>query len=54
MQLHKWFYKNIDRREEWPMAFDGAFLKLMIGELEPLIVGARVDKIFQPSKTVLF
>lgn len=34
------------------MAFDGAFLKLMIGELEPLIVGARVDKIFQPSKTV--
>ena len=34
------------------MAFDGAFLKLMISELEPLIVGARVDKIFQPSKTV--
>lgn len=34
------------------MAFDGAFLKLMISELEPLVVGARVDKIFQPSKTV--
>ena len=35
------------------MAFDGAFLKLMIGELEPLIVGARVDKIHQPSKEEL-
>ncbi len=34
------------------MAFDGAFLKLMISELEPLVIGARVDKIFQPSKTV--
>ena len=45
------------RKKHYPkggtaMAFDGAFLKLMISELEPLVVGARVDKIFQPSKTV--
>lgn len=34
------------------MAFDGAYLKLMTDELSPLLAGARVDKIFQPSKTV--
>lgn len=35
------------------MAFDGAFLWLMRKELEPVILGSRVDKIYQPTKNVL-
>lgn len=35
------------------MAFDGAFLWLMRGELTQNLLGARVDKIYQPSKNVL-
>lgn len=35
------------------MAFDGAFLRLVIQELTPLCVGCRVDKIYQPTKSSL-
>lgn len=35
------------------MAFDGVFLRCMTKELSPLLIGARVDKVFQPSKNVL-
>ena len=35
------------------MAFDGAFLWLMRKELEPVILGSRVDKIYQPTKNIL-
>lgn len=35
------------------MAFDGAFLSAVRGEIEELSVGARVDKIYQPSKEEL-
>lgn len=34
------------------MAFDGVFLNCMIKELSPLLIGARVDKVFQPTKNV--
>lgn len=32
------------------MAFDGVFLAAVIREMSPVIIGARVDKIYQPSK----
>ena len=32
------------------MALDGVFLSRIKNELEPLLVGARVDKIHQPSR----
>ncbi len=35
------------------MAFDGVFLRLMCHELAPNLIGARVDKIYQPTKTLL-
>ncbi len=35
------------------MAFDGVFLSLILRELAPVLVGARVDKIYQPAKNLL-
>ena len=35
------------------MAFDGIFLRLMKNEIEQSALGARVDKIYMPSKDLL-
>ncbi len=35
------------------MAFDGAFLRLALAEMAPVLIGARVDKVYMPARQVV-